>query len=276
MKTKVYEMLYICPVCGERFEKLEGKIVCHKGHSFDRSRRGYYNLLLGKGGTHGDNKDMVLARRAFLEGGYYEPLSDMVRELALKYTAPLGRVLDLGCGEGYYTSAVESALFRRDGESYVFGYDISKDAVSEAAKKNSRLRLAVFGSYHMPIEDESVDTAINIFSPLAIDETMRVLKRGGVFIMTIPDEEHLFELKQVLYDTPYKNTPSNTEISGFELLSDLTLRYNMHLDTREKIKTLFMMTPYAYRTKQDAANRLYGLSCLDCTAHFRVLAYRKA
>lgn len=276
MKIKVYEKVLVCPICAEKLEVLPERAVCIKGHSFDRSRKGYYNLLSGRGGgVHGDNRDMVMARRAFLSYGYYEPLSSLVSSLALEYTAKGGRLIDLGCGEGYYTSKIEQALYERDGESAVWAYDISKDAVSEVYKKNKRIHLAVFGSYHMPVADSSVDTAVNMFSPLAIEETLRVLKDGGVFIMAIPAEEHLFELKCALYDTPYKNTPSDTDIDGLELLRDIPLKYEMTLDTKEKIMSLFMMTPYAYRTKPESSARLLSMDFLRCTAHFRIFVYKK-
>ncbi len=275
METKVYEKLFICPICEKKLVVTSSGVVCGAGHSFDRSRRGYYNLLVGRGGVHGDNKDMVLARREFLSYGYYAPLSKRVSELTLAYTDPSATVIDLGCGEGYYTSAIEQALNGRDGESSVYAFDISKEAVDEVAKKNKRIHLAVFGSYHMPISDCSVDTAINMFSPLALDETRRILKPGGIFIMAIPAEEHLFELKCALYDTPYKNTPSDTAIEGFELLRDIPLKYEMALDTKEKIMSLFMMTPYAYRTKPESRSRLLSMDFLRCTAHFRIFVYKK-
>lgn len=275
MEIKVYEKTFICPVCGEKLQLFTGRVACERGHSFDRSRHGYYNLLIGRGGVHGDNKAMVTARRAFLSYGYYAPLAERISELVLANTRRLGDVIDLGCGEGYYTSKIEESLFSRDGESSVYAFDISKEAVDEVAKKNKRIHLAVFGSYHMPISDCSVDTAINMFSPLALDETRRILKPGGIFIMAIPAEEHLFELKCALYDTPYKNTPSDTAIEGFELLRDIPLKYEMALDTKEKIMSLFMMTPYAYRTKPESRSRLLSMDFLRCTAHFRIFVYKK-
>ena len=275
METKVYEKVLVCPICANKLELFPSRVACERGHSFDRSRYGYYNLLIGRGGAHGDNKDMVLARREFLSYGYYSPLSLLVSQLVAKYTEQGGSVIDLGCGEGYYTSAVENALYERDGESSVYAYDISKEAVTEVCKRNKRIHLAVFGSYHMPVADSSVNTAIKMFSPLAKEETYRVLSEGGIFIMAIPAEEHLYELKCALYDTPYKNTPSDTAIEGFTLLEDIPLKYKMSLDTGDKIRSLFMMTPYAYRTKPESKARLLSMDRLECTADFRVFVYKK-
>ena len=126
----------------------------------------------------------------------------------------------------------------------------------------------------MPIADGAVDVLINIFSPLALDETRRVLRSGGIFIMAIPDTDHLFELKAAIYDTPYKNTVNDTSLEGFSLVNDRELKYVMPL-CREALLSLFAMTPYAYRTSAQNRERVNSLSGLDVTAHFRVLVYEK-
>ena len=275
MQTKVDKMLFLCPKCMGELAEQDGRAVCKQGHSYDRCRAGYYNLLLSnKSSVHGDNKAMVAARRDFLGRDFYRPLADAIADALLTRALPLPRVLDAGAGEGYYTDIVERALRARDGSSRVSAFDISKDAVREAAKKNPNVSFAVAGSYAMPIASGSVDALINIFSPLALSETQRVLRSGGLFVMAIPDTDHLFELKSAIYDTPYKNTVSDTTLDGFSLVSDRELKYNMPLE-RDALLSLFAMTPYAYRTSPENAARVYALPRLDTTAHFRVLVYEK-
>ena len=275
-------MLFVCPVCSGDLEEIksisgDSRLArCQNGHSFDKARDGYYNLLMSNvGGVHGDNKDMVLARRAFLGMGFYRRLADEVAAAVLSSTDACGAVLDAGCGEGYYTDIVEKALFERDGDSSVFAFDISKSAVREVKKKNQRINLAVAGSYRMPIATERFDTVINTFSPLAIDETRRVIKRGGSFIMAIPGEDHLFDLKAKIYDTPYKNTVADTALDGFELVSDKSIKYKMNLNSPEAVRALFMMTPYAYRTKRENTERILALDGIECVADFRLFKYKK-
>ena len=269
-------MLFVCPKCAAPLCEREGRAVCHLGHSYDRARGGYYNLLLGaSGNTHGDNREMVLARRAFLGAGHYLPLATRVAALVLENADPCPKILDIGLGEGYYTDIIERALFARDGESAVSGFDISKDAVRAAGGKNKRLSLAVASAYRIPALDGSADMALDMFSPLALSETRRVLRRGGIFIMAIPGTRHLFGLKSRVYDNPYENEVRDTALEGFTLLSDEPLTYDITLNTREDIRSLFMMTPYAYRTGARERERLFSLDTLTTEADFRIFVYKK-
>lgn len=269
-------MHFICPKCRGKLNILDTRCVCDNGHSYDKARGGYYNLLLGSGGgVHGDNREMILARRAFLSGGFYEPLAKFLAKQVLEHTGESGALLDAGAGEGYYTDIIERALFLRDGKSDVSAFDISKDAVREICKKNPRISAVVAGSYHIPAPDCEFDTLINTFSPLALAETARVLKPGGIFIMAIPGENHLFDLKKVIYDTPYKNTVEDSALPGFELLLDEPLTYKIHLGSAEAVNNLFMMTPYAYRTNAVGRARVATLERLECTADFRIFVYRR-
>lgn len=56
---------------------------------------------------------------------------------------------------------------------------------------------------------------MDVFAPFAREEFLRFLKPGGWLIYAVPGPEHLFGLKQALYDTPYKNPWVETEYEGF-------------------------------------------------------------
>ena len=269
-------MDFVCPKCKGALTLIENTKKCDSGHSYDRAKAGYYNLLLGVGGgTHGDNSDMVEARREFLSSGYYRPLADRIVALVLANTQKNGAVLDAGCGEGYYTDIVESGLFNRDESSNVLAFDISRDAVKNAAKRNKRISFAVATSYDMPVADSSIDTVYNAFSPLAIDEVRRVLKNNGKFIMIYPGEDHLFGLKSLIYKTPYKNEHFDTAIDGFSLISYEEMKYDIHLLTNNDVRSLFMMTPYAYRTSREDRGRILSLDSLVTEAEFCIAVYEK-
>ena len=265
-------MIFVCPKCrGKLNIAASGAAVCERGHSYDRAKEGYYNLFFSDGKTHGDNADMVLARRAFLEAGYYEPLSKRVAKTVSECLEDGATALDSGCGEGYYTACVAKAV----GGERLAGFDISKDAVRRAAKRKTGAELAVASAYNLPIADGTVGMIYNVFSPFAIDECRRVLSFGGYFLAVIPGEEHLFSLKEKIYDTPYKNTVSNTELDGFTLIGRDELRYSISLESADAVRSLFMMTPYAYRTSFEGRARVNAINSLQTEAHFLILLYRK-
>lgn len=51
----------------------------------------------------GDNKEMVIARRAFLDKGFYSPLIDKLINFYQEFASDNAIMLDAGCGEGFYT-----------------------------------------------------------------------------------------------------------------------------------------------------------------------------
>jgi 23S rRNA (guanine745-N1)-methyltransferase len=266
-------MIYTCPVCGKPLETAGNSYKCSDGHSFDKARSGYVNLLLSKhiGKTiHGDNKLMVRARREFLEKGYYQPLRDALCK-AVKENFSGSVLLDAGCGEGYYTSAVSGTLGTA---AEVYGIDISKIAAEFAAKRHDGVNYAAGSVFHIPVADASCDMLITLFSPYCGEEFVRVLRNGGVMIMAIPSTDHLWELKQKIYDTPYKNEVKPYELEGFSFIGKEHIRYMMELASQEDIQQLFSMTPYYYRTGQEQQKRLEAIDRLNVTADFELLIYK--
>ena len=103
-----------------RGKKLTGDstLKCTKGHSFDRAKEGYWHLLPVQSmrtKAPGDSKEMVAARRAFLNAGYYGIFGKAVGELCAEYGQPASpeaalHLLDAGCGEGWYDRCIAQAL----------------------------------------------------------------------------------------------------------------------------------------------------------------------
>lgn len=270
-----------CPVCNMPLFPEEGRLVCEKNHSFDRAKSGYVNLLLSNGKHSklpGDNKLMVNARRDFLQKGYYAPLAKALCEEAVSLyreaETPEWAVLDVGCGEGYYTNAVFESLSDL-GNIQVAGIDISKFALNAAAKKNKQVEYAVASAFHLPVADRSVDLLLNLFAPYCGEEFWRVLKRGGLMLMVIPSKRHLWELKQAVYDSPYENEVKGYDLPEFELLKVRKIKDTITLECQQDIQNLFMMTPYFYKTSEENTQRLAALEKLTTKIEFELLIYRK-
>ena len=263
-----------CPVCrGALFDR-ERSLCCERGHSFDKARSGYVNLLQSQQSSrkrHGDDKRMLWARRTFLDSGYYEPLCHLLCTVIAKETDTAGVLLDTGCGEGYYTARVAQCFERLT----VCGIDISKDALAMAASRDKRTELAVASVFSLPVADNSVDTVISVFAPCADAEFSRVLKKGGKLVRVIPTEQHLFGLKAAVYETPRLNKPERTEVDGFALCQRHELHSTLTLTDRTTIRALFEMTPYFYKTGQADQERLLSRDTLSTEIGFAVLTYVK-
>ena len=86
------ESLFCCPLCGLPLARREKSYTCPNRHSFDRSAAGYVHLLPANkkhSRSPGDDKDMVAARSAFLDKGWYAPLRNALCQAVLEYAAPL-------------------------------------------------------------------------------------------------------------------------------------------------------------------------------------------
>lgn len=244
------ESLFRCPLCAAALTREEKRYACPTGHSFDRAAAGYVHLLPANkmhSKDPGDDKGMATARNRFLSGDYYAPLRDTLAELACAYAPEHVRILDAGCGEGYYSAAVFQALDRAGKAPMLAGIDLSKHALRRAAKREKAAEFAVASVYALPVADEAVHLLLNCFSPLALEEFLRVLKPGGVCFYVVPGARHLWQLKEVLYDRPYPNEEKRTPYAGFEYLEVWEIDETIHLPDQQTISDLFQMTPFSGR-----------------------------
>lgn len=269
--------MWICPVCGLPLTTSENGWRCGRQHSFDRSRSGYVHLLpvnRKHGKSPGDDKLMVDARRRFLEGGWYAPLADALCAQLYSHMPIGGSLLDVGCGEGYYTRRMEETVHSLYPTATCAGIDISKIALDKAARYCPRGQFAVASAFHLPVAENSCAAVTNVFAPYCGEELLRVLQPDGILVMAIPGEEHLWELKQCIYDVPYKNQVKSFELNGFDLIERQHLHYGMELPDQETVEALFRMTPYYYKTGQTDQQKIRRLHRLRVTAEFIVLTYR--
>ena len=269
--------ILVCPICRNGLSFSEGgrSLVCPSGHCFDISSSGYVNLTRGSSvNISGDSKDMIRARRDFLAAGYYLPIANGVVE-ALDAVSP-SRIVDAGCGEGYYTSHFAKS-FPHAG---VIGFDLSKPGIelaSKAAKRDGlsdRLSYSVCGIFDLPIRDRSVSAVTNLFAPCAGEEFRRVLRDDGRLITVVAGVRHLFGLKAAIYDEPYENEERRDSIDGFVLDDIIEVRQTSTI-SKEHIFPLFTMTPYYFRTGERDKDKLLSLDSLTTEIAADILIYRK-
>ena len=279
-------MRWRCPICAGDLALLQGGARCPLGHQFDRARQGYINLLPvnHKGSREpGDGAEMIKARQAFLAAGHYQPLAnrlvtivcDEVRDRfrdSSRNTRPVN-VLDCGCGEGYYTSALAAGLLGLDRPSRVTGLDISRMALRLASRQHAEIEFAVASNFHLPVQDDQIDVMIRIFAPGDFGEVRRVLGPQGIIIVVSPGPRHLYELKQGIYAEP-RNHVAPTMPEGFDCLLEDTLQFPVVLQTREEIDALLTMTPFVWTARRETLSELDHLTQLTTQADFIIRCYQ--
>lgn len=269
-----------CPSCHQPLQKNERSYTCKQGHNFDISKEGYVNLLLSSSHhtkEHGDNREMIRARRDFLNKGYYESLQKKLQQTVVHLCRELSQpvIVDAGCGEGYYTSALYQALCQVKDSFAIFGFDMSKEALRIASKRCKEIKFAVANLFSMPLADQQADIVLELFAPIAGKEFHRVLKPGGILVLVVPGPQHLFQLKQVIYDTPYYNEEEKIHLPGFTFLKKETIRNTIELSSTQDIHQLFQMTPYYYHTPVAFQRRLDNLEHLQTTTEFHLLFLKR-
>lgn len=272
------ESLFRCPLCAQPLDRQEDRYLCPQGHSFDRAAAGYVHLLPANkkhAKDPGDDKGMAAARNRFLSGDYYAPLSQALASLALTHTPDAPQILDAGCGEGYYSAALFQRLVQAGKRPRMAGVDLSKHALRRAAKRAPEIEFAVASVYDLPVADETADLLVNCFSPLALEEFLRVLRPGGIYCYVVPGAQHLWQLKQVLYQKPYPNQEKRIPYPGLEYLQVTDVDDVIRLSNPQTIWDLFQMTPYFWKTPKEGADRLAALDHLETAISFRIHVFRK-
>jgi 23S rRNA (guanine745-N1)-methyltransferase len=274
-------MQFKCPVCNHTLSQYQQSLRCPENHSFDFSREGYINLLLNnqkKSRNPGDSKEMLLHRSAFLNTGNYDRLLFEIQEIITNYHLENSvnnmEILDLGCGEGYYSYKLKDFFDNKKLNSNFYGIDISKFAVAIAAKRNKQINFIVGNSYSTPFFAESFDIIFSIFSQFNEIETKRILKPGGLLVIIGPGKNHLFDFIKMIYDNPFHHSKKEIQIGDpdFSLTMQKEINYVLNLNGND-ISNLFKMTPYYWQATIEKQKTILELSEIDLEINFNLEVY---
>lgn len=257
-----------CPLDGGPLQREERRWHCANGHSFDCASEGYVNLLPvqnKRSKDPGDSKQMVAARRLFLNAGYYQPIAAAVAQavLASSSAARMLTCLDAGCGEGYYLRQL--CEFAQEEQALaLMGLDISKWAIQVAAKQDKRASWVVASNANIPVSSASLDRVLCLFGFPVYAEFARVLKPAGMLIMADPGPGHLRELRELLYPMlkPAKEADDGVPVD-FKLCAVHSVNYRLVLNSAESIAALLSMTPHLYRANAQGRERVAALTRIE-------------
>ena len=248
---------------------------CENRHSFDVARQGHVNLLpvTRKHSLHpGDTREMVVARKRFLDGGYYSPIAQKLCALLSAYSPDFKAVLDAGCGEGYYLGEVEKQFPAAE----LWGLDISKDAVRFASVRSKKARWITGTAAQLPFGAAQFDAVLSMFALTAEEEFRRVLKDSGVFLQVLAGEEHLIGLKSIIYPEILRREKfQEKEYEGFLLEHHEVLEFPVLVEDSAQLQNLLAMTPHFWRISEAGALRLRETESLADTAQVVFNIYRK-
>jgi Methylase involved in ubiquinone/menaquinone biosynthesis len=232
-----------CPLCGEKLSLSGNSLICAQGHNFDISKKGYVDFVL----NNKQQKNYDLAsfenRHLILEHGMYDHIAQKL--LQLIDDLKLNNILDVGCGEGYYSKKIAELPDRK-----VLAFDISKDSIQLAAKgPNTPVEWFIGDLAHLPIQNDSIDGIIDIFSPANYNEFNRILNQGYV-LKVIPNEYHVQELRQQAKDQLKQEKYSNQKVldyfeQHYELVDQIDATKTYQVSAEER--TAFInMTPLLF------------------------------
>ena len=264
-------MELLCPLCGGTLQQIEKACRCAEGHCFDIARQGYVNLLPVQHKhslNPGDTREQVLSRRSFLEAGFYQPIAQALCQAAAELGIR-GPILDVGCGEGYYSNLVAQAL-----DAPLTGLDISKEAVRCAAGKYKNAQWICGSAAKLPVPDGSAGLLMSLFALTLPEEFRRVLRNDGYFFQVLAQEDHLLGLKSIIYPTlTHKEKNTAPQLAGFRLEKQITVRFSFTVEGIQ-VQNLLSMTPHVYRISKEGAQRLAQTDKLTDTASAVLNIYR--
>ncbi|MBN6013573.1 putative RNA methyltransferase [Streptococcus oralis] len=238
---------FACPICQENLTLVETSLKCSNRHSFDLAKFGYVNLAPQIKQSANYDKENFQNRQEILEAGFYQDILEGISGiLATKPSAKT--VLDIGCGEGFYSRKLQES----HPDKIFYAFDISKDSVQIAAKSepNWAVNWFVGDLARLPIKDASMDILLDIFSPANYSEFRRVLSKDGILIKVIPTENHLKEIRQMVQDQLTKKDYSNQDIKEhfqehFSIQSRQIASLTKHIIAEQR-QALLAMTPLLF------------------------------
>ncbi len=258
-----------CPVCHKTLTQNDKQFTCDSHHSFDVSKNG--SVYLSKSHSlkmRGDNKLQIEARHKFHQKDHYKLIKETLVQILSEYE--FSNCLDIGCGEGYYTDFIAKSFPSVE----IYGLDLSKEAIHFAAKKDKHVQYIIANNKELPFVDHRIDMVTALFTPIYLEEILRVLKPYGYLITVQAGTKHLYELKEQLYENVILNDEKRLQNPKLIMVENQRISQRIHLDKESK-NQLLEMTPYFYTSPQDKVKEFLKLEEIDLTLSVVISIYQR-
>lgn len=177
-----------CPVCGAPLTQDGADFACAGGHRVNVNRKGCLNFLSAPVDTCYDAA-LFAARERVFRAGCYQPVAEAI---ARCLPGAHQRVLDAGCGEGWYLNALLSAHPDWRGA----GIDISRDAIFRATDQPCTALWCVADLRRLPFRSGAFTAVLDVLTPASYGEFCRVLAPDGLLVKVYPRRDYLVELRE--------------------------------------------------------------------------------
>lgn len=208
------------PACREplSFDREGRRAFCPRGHSYDRAKSGYWNLLQPqdrRSSAPGDSESAARARRLLADRALDAPLfAALVPILGTLDPTKRPSVLDIGCGEGAWLG-----FWSAQREIGAWGTDLSTPAIELAARRLPRATWVIANAdRRLPFADGSFDRITSLTARRNPEEFARLLAPGGRLVIVLPGPEDLIELREAALgrgDRRERLEPALAELAPF-------------------------------------------------------------
>lgn len=234
-----------CPICESHYDDMHKWINCESfddsflykdiyvkkcsscGHIYNRlldkernDLKRYYSEEYSQSNlSSNDNEGDKPGTNNYFNLKRYEQVEEFIMDNGVKYDS---RILDVGCAMGGFLKHLDSKGFIN-----LYGIDMIKAYVDKADNEN----IKVGSVYKIPFEDDSFDIVIldqvleHLFNlRLAMKEIRRVLKRGGLVYIGVPDADryddiYFWLMREHIQHFNLVGLKLLAEKNGFELIN---------------------------------------------------------
>lgn len=179
---------FSCPVCHGPLHHQQPALVCPNRHSYNINKKGFVSFLSAPVDTCYDAA-LFQARRRVFDFGFFDDVCNCIDSIL--GDAP-HRILDAGCGEGWYLDRLLAGHDNRCGA----GIDISRDAIQIATSLPCCAAWCVADLRRLPFRSHSFTAILDILTPADYTLFRELLAEDGLLIKVYPGHTYLREIRE--------------------------------------------------------------------------------